>query len=309
MVIPPYQDIMLPLLKELADQKEHTSTDLYQTLADRFGLTEDERTQLINTGRQPLFNNRVGWAQTYLKKAGLLASPKRGCYRITKRGLEVLSKQPDSITLESLMEYPEFAEFRSGSSAGTTEESSGVHPTSISSTDEASTPEELFEIGYRQVRQSLADELLSKVKSSSPDFFERLVVELLVKMGYGGTQADAGKAIGKSGDGRIDGIIKEDRLGLDVIYIQAKRWDGNVGRPEIQKFVGALQGKRARKGVFLTTSSFTKEAVEYVTMIDTKVVLVDGNQLAQLLIEHGVGVTPSVTYEIKKIDQDYFLDE
>lgn len=308
-MIPSYQDIMQPLLKELADRKEHTSTDLYRILADRFGLTEEERTQLMNTGRQPLFNNRVGWAQTYLKKAGLLEAPKRGSYRITKRGLEVLSQTPDSITLDTLMQYPEFADFRSGSSGGGTESSKGHHTVSVSSTDEESTPEELLEIGYRQMRQSLADELLTKVKSCSPEFFERLVVELLVKMGYGGTQADAGKAIGKSGDGGIDGIIKEDRLGLDVIYIQAKRWDGNVGRPEIQKFVGALQGQRARKGVFLTTSSFTKDALEYVKMIDTKVVLVDGNDLAQLMIDHGVGVTPLVTLEIKKMDQDYFMDE
>lgn len=308
-MIPPYQDIMLPLLKELEDQSEHTSTELNRILATRFELTEDERTQLMNTGRQPLFNNRVGWAQTYLKKAGLLETLKRGSYRITKRGLKVLSQNPGSITLESLMQYPEFAEFRSGSSAGTKKTSDSVSPGAASFTDEESTPEELLDTGYRQIRKSLEDELLSKVKSSSPDFFERLVVELLVKMGYGGTQADAGKAIGKSGDGGIDGIIKEDRLGLDVIYIQAKRWDGNVGRPEVQKFVGALQGQRARKGVFLTTSSFTKEAAVYATMIDTKVVLVDGNQLAQLMIDHGIGVTPMVTYEIKKIDQDYFLDE
>ncbi|WP_018130346.1 restriction endonuclease [Effusibacillus pohliae] len=307
-MIPSYQEIMLPLLQELADGKEHTSKDLYKVLADRFGLTEEERTQLMSNGRQPLFHNRVGWAQTYLKKAGLLETPKRGSYHITNRGLEVLSQKPASITVDYLMRFPEFVEFRSGNSDGDTRGPDNPGGLSLQ-TKEESTPEELLELGYRRMRQSLADELLARIKSCSPEFFERLVVDLLVQMGYGGSQSDAGKAIGRSGDGGIDGIIKEDRLGLDIIYIQAKRWEGSVGRPEIQKFVGALQGQRARKGVFLTTASFTKEAIEYTGMIDTKVVLVDGNELAQLMIDHGVGVTPLVTYEIKKIDQDYFMDE
>lgn len=299
---------MLPLLQELADGKEHTSTDLYKVLADRFGLTEEERTQLMSTGRQPLFHNRVGWAQTYLKKAGLLEAPKRGSYRITNRGLEVLSQKPASITADYLMRFPEFAEFRTGSSDSDTR-GSGIPDETPSEVKDESTPEELLELGYRRMRQSLADELLRRIKSCSPEFFERLVVDLLVRMGYGGSQSDAGKAIGKSGDGGIDGIIKEDRLGLDVIYIQAKRWDGSVGRPEIQKFVGALQGHRAKKGVFLTTSTFTKEALEYVRMVDARIVLVSGKELAELMIDHGVGVTSYVTYEIKKLDQDYFLDE
>lgn len=307
-MIPTYQEIMLPLLQELADGKEHTSTDLYKVLADRFGLTEEERTQLMSTGRQPLFHNRVGWAQTYLKKAGLLEAPKRGSYRITNRGLEVLSQKPASITADYLMRFPEFAEFRTGSSDSDTR-GSGIPDETPSEVKDESTPEELLELGYRRMRQSLADELLRRIKSCSPEFFERLVVDLLVRMGYGGSQSDAGKAIGKSGDGGIDGIIKEDRLGLDVIYIQAKRWDGSVGRPEIQKFVGALQGHRAKKGVFLTTSTFTKEALEYVRMVDARIVLVSGKELAELMIDHGVGVTSYVTYEIKKLDQDYFLDE
>ncbi len=304
-MIPAYQEFMLPLLEELADGKNHTSSAVQKVLADRFKLSREDREQLMPGRQQRLLNNRIGWAQSYLKKAGLLEAPKRGTYRITERGREVMREHPAAITADFLMRYPEFAEFRTGKNG----DSSQVARHDSVPLDDESTPEELLDLGYRRVRQSLADELLAKIKASSPDFFERLVVDLLVRMGYGGSQEDAGKAIGKSGDGGIDGIIKEDRLGLDVIYLQAKRWEGSVGRPEIQKFVGALQGQRAKKGVFLTTSTFTPEAIEYVRLVDARIVLVSGKELAELMIDHGVGVIPLVTYTIKKLDQDYFLDD
>ena len=302
---------MLPLLENLSDGNDHISTGLPKILADRFGLSQQEREQLLPSGRQPVLNNRIGWAHTYLKKAGLIETPKRGTYRITRRGLDVLREKPSAITADYLMRYPEFADFRNQTTGQNEEGSQGEHASSNvgANGNNESTPEELMEMGYRRIRQSLADELLSKVKESTPEFFERLVVDVLVRMGYGGSQLDAGKAIGRSGDGGIDGIIKEDRLGLDVIYIQAKRWEGTVGRPEIQKFVGALQGVRAKKGVFLTTSEFSREALEYVRMVDTRIVLVSGYELAEMMIDYGVGVTPSATYEVKKLDQDYFLDE
>lgn len=307
-MIPTYQDIMLPLLKQLANGQEHTSKELYEILASTFSLTDIERHELLSSGRQPMFRNRVGWAQMYLKKAGLLETPRRGVYQITKRGSDVLDEYPDEITAEFLMRFHEFEEFKTGNMDSVANQTTGSKEEHSECAME-STPEELLDLGYRQVRESLADELLSKVKSCSPNFFERLVVDLLVKMGYGGSQLDAGRAIGRSGDGGVDGMIKEDRLGLDVIYVQAKRWEGTVGRPEIQKFAGALQGQRAKKGVFITTSSFTKDAVEYVGLIDTRIVLVSGAQLTNLMIDHSIGVTPLATYEIKKMDQDYFLDE
>lgn len=299
---------MLPLLRQLGSGREYTSKDLYEILANTFSLTGSERQELLSSGRQPVFHNRVGWAQTYLKKAGLLQAPRRGVYQITERGTDVLAEHPDEITAEFLMRFHEFAEFKTGNVDSVANQTTGFKYEHSESAME-STPEELLDLGYRQVRESLSDELLIKVKSCSPDFFERLVVDLLVKMGYGGSQLDAGRAIGRSGDGGVDGIIKEDRLGLDVIYVQAKRWEGTVGRPEIQKFAGALQGQRAKKGVFITTSSFTKEAAEYVGLIDTRIVLVSGTQLANLMIDHGIGVTPLATYEIKKMDHDYFLNE
>ncbi len=302
-MIPTYQEFMLPLLQALADGQDHTTSAVQTALADRFDLSDDDRKQLMPGRRQPLLNNRIGWAQTYLKKAGLLDAPRRGTYRITQRGRELLNEHPSAITSDLLMRYPEFAAFRTRRMSGA---SLPINPTER---DDESTPEELLELGYQRVRQSLADELLAKVKASSPEFFERLVVDLLVRMGYGGSQEDAGKAIGKSGDGGIDGIIKEDRLGLDVIYLQAKRWEGGVGRPEIQKFVGALQGQRAKKGVFLTTATFTPEAVEYVRMIDVRIVLVAGKELAELMIDHGVGVATFVTYDIKKLDQEFFAED
>ena len=307
MAIPDYQTVMLPLLKFASDGRTHTFREAVEHLAGEFGLSPQERSELLPSGRQALFTNRVGWASFYLKKAGLLEKkPHRGAFSVTARGREVIAYNPDRIDNAFLERFPEFVEFRNQSRR--TREN-GTVPVTGATSQSVETPEEALESAYQTIRQGLAQELLARVLACSPEFFERLVVELLVKMGYGGSRRDAGERIGQSGDGGIDGIIKEDRLGLDVIYIQAKRWQGSVGRPEIQKFVGALQGQRARKGVFITTSSFTGEATDYASRIDTKVVLLDGNAIANLMIDFDVGVAAGTPYIVKRIDSDYFEEE
>lgn len=301
MPIPDYQTLMLPLLRFAADGNDHTTREAVEVLATEFQLTPAERSELLASGQQAIFNNRVGWANSYLKKAGLLESPRRGALRITARGKEILGDNPTRIDVKYLERFPEFIEFRDASRNNretTTTESVAI------ATEQ--TPEEALELAHQSLRLNLAQDILSRILSCSPTFFERLVVELLVKMGYGGSRRDAGERIGQSGDGGIDGIIKEDRLGLDTIYIQAKRWQGSVGRPEIQKFVGALQGQRAKKGVFITTSSYTAEAIDYASRIDTKVVLIDGQILANLMMDFDVGVSVSASYIVKRIDSDYF---
>lgn len=300
-MIPDFQTIMLPLLNLLKNKQEYVLGDIVDSLAKEFNLTEDERKELLPSGQAFIFSNRVGWARTYLRKAGLLDFPKRGITCITKRGLDVLQERPQKINISFLKQYPEFIEFQNLKK----EDNSNI----ISQNDGTEqTPEELLETSYQNIRKTLAQELLDKIIRLSPSFFERLVVELLVKMGYGGSMKDAGRAIGKSGDEGIDGTIKEDKLGLDIIYIQAKRWQpGNVvGRPEIHKFVGALAGQGAKKGIFITTSSFTKDALEFVPRNETKIVLIDGYKLAQLMIDYNLGVATQQVYEIKKIDSDYF---
>ena len=301
MPIPDYQTLMLPLLRFAADGNDHTTREAVEILATEFQLTPAERNELLASGQQAIFNNRVGWANSYLKKAGLLESPRRGALRITARGKKILGDNPTRIDVKYLERFPEFIEFRDASRNNretTTSESVAI------ATEQ--TPEEALELAHQSLRLSLAQDILSRILSCSPTFFERLVVELLVKMGYGDSRRDAGERIGQSGDGGIDGIIKEDRLGLDTIYIQAKRWQGSVGRPEIQKFVGALQGQRAKKGVFITTSSYTAEAIDYASRIDTKVVLIDGQLLANLMMDFDVGVSVSASYIVKRIDSDYF---
>jgi restriction system protein len=242
----------------------------------------------------------LGRRRAYLKKAGLLESTRRGYFRITSRGLELLKQNPQTINVKSLRQYPEFVQFHKGKNS--------AEPKVVQAPQERDerTPGEAIEAAYKVIRDGLAAELLEQIMRSSPSFFEDLVLDLLVKMGYGGTRRDAAKAVGKSGDEGIDGIINEDRLGLDVIYIQAKRWEGTVSRPEIQKFVGALQGQRAKRGIFITTSSFSKGAIEYVSMLESKVVLIDGETLADLMIDNDVGVSRIATYEIKRVDSDYF---
>ena len=302
MPIPNYQTFMLPLLRLAGDGVEHSLRDAIELLAKEFRLSEEERREMLPSGLQAVFANRVGWARTYMKKAGLLTSPRRGYFTITKRGKEALAAGPSQIDTEFLDQYPEFQEFwalRKQPSASD----------AIAEDEQTRTPEEALERAYQNLRDDLAAELLAQIKQSPPSLFERLVVELLVKMGYGGSREDAGRAIGRSGDEGIDGIIKEDRLGLDIIYIQAKRWEATVGRPEIQKFAGALQGQRARKGIFITTSDFSRDAQAYVSRIETKIVLIDGEQLAQLLMDFNVGVAPVASYELKRIDSDYFAEE
>lgn len=304
-MVPDYQSLMLPLLKLVADKQEHKYRDLIERLATEFQLTDDDRRELLASGG-PIFDNRVGWAKTYLKKAGLLDSPKRATFVITDLGLVTLEKNPGRIDAKYLRQFPSFLEFQNAS-----RNENEIEEETTLTEPNLQTPEESLDKSYQRIRKSLASELLTKVVDLSPVFFERLVVDLLVKMGYGGSIKDAGKAIGKSGDEGIDGTIKEDKLGLDIIYIQAKRWrPGNVvGRPEIHKFVGALAGQGAKKGIFITTSSFTKEAIEYTPRNETKIVLIDGEQLAQLMIDYNLGCTTQQTYELKKIDSDYFGEE
>jgi restriction system protein len=299
--IPDYQTVMLPLLRLASDEQEHSSREAIEKLADQFELSEQERKELLPSGRQATFDNRVGWARTYMKKAGLLESKQRGYFKITNRGLEVLQKDPQTINVKFLEQYPEFVEFR-------TKRTVADKPASTKEIQEvdAQTPEEAIEAAYQAIRNNLASDLIQQIMECSPGFFERMVVDLLVKMGYGGTRKDAGQAVGQSGDEGIDGIINEDRLGLDVIYIQAKRWEASVGRPEIQKFVGALQGQRAKKGIFITTSSFSKQAIDYASMIESNVVLIDGETLAKLMIDNNVGVSPIAAYEVGRVDSDYF---
>lgn len=301
MAIPDYQTTMLPLLKEISDRKEHPLQSVIEELAKQFSLSDAERKELLPSGGQFIFHNRVGWARTYLKKAGLLSTPKRGVMQITDRGLKTLSEHPKRIDTKVLRQFPEFLEFQSAK-----EEASAEAETTVEQLD----PQETIEAGYQKIRKELSAELLSRIKSCSPSFFERLVVEVLLKMGYGGSRRDFAKVVGKPGDGGIDAVIKEDKLGLGAIYLQAKRWgDGQVGSKEIQAFVGALHGKKAHKGVFITTSDFSKPACDYVREIQDKVILINGETLADLLIDHGVGVSTVETYEVKKIDSDYFSEE
>ena len=292
---------MLPLLRIAGDGREHALAEARETLAGEFRLSAAEQDELLPSGRQSKFANRVAWAKSYLQQAGLVASPRRGHFQIADRGRSVLASPPARIDIKFLDQYPEFVEFRTPRGGG-----ADVVVEAPAARAEAETPEEALEAAHLKMRVGLASELLSRVKAASPHFFERLVVELLLKMGYGGSRRDAGQAIGRSGDEGIDGVISEDRLGLDVVYLQAKRWDGAVGRPDIQRFVGALHGKGAKKGVFITTGTFSGEAASDVEHIDPKVVLIDGRRLAELMTDYDVGVNISATYSVKRVDSDYF---
>jgi len=301
MPIPNYESIMLPLLKQVADGKIHSLQEVREKLADHFKLTSDELRLRFPSGTL-VFNNRVAWAKTYLKQSGLIENLKRGHFCITKRGLEVLNSNPPGIDADYLNQFPEFRAFRQRNRKKQKEDIDIKH-------HEELTPEEAIETAYQTIKEELKRELLEQIKTCSPAFFERLVIDLLLKMGYGGSLADAGKAIGMSGDGGIDGIIKEDKLGLEIVYIQAKRWENTVSRPEIQKFAGALQGKRARKGIFITTSSFSDRAKEYARTIDTRIILIDGDLLTELMIDYNVGISTKTNYELKRIDSDYFIED
>ncbi len=292
---------MLPFLTILGDGEEHTTVETNQQLATFFGLTDEEQNVFLPSGVAKTFPNRVAWAKSHFKMAGLVENTKRSSFRITEQGKKLLLEKHNEINLRILKTIPAYVE-----RAGRTKEDVSSE---IDSSLIIETPEEILELNYLKIRRNLSHELLIKIKNCTPAFFESLVVELLVKMGYGGSIKDAGESIGKSGDEGIDGIIKEDRLGLDMIYVQAKRWEDSVGRPEIQKFIGALAGQGAKKGVFITTSRYTPDAREYHPKNDTKIVLIDGEQLTELMIDFNLAVSVSTTFEIKKIDNDYFGED
>ncbi len=303
MAVPNFEEIFWPLLQFAGDGEEHSLREAIEAMADHFAMSDEERQQLLPSGRRTRIADRVGWARTYLGQAGLLEATRRGYFRITPRGREVLRNPPEVLNVAFLKRYPEFVDFLQ---RGKHQKPSKQAPSAPLDDETQQTPDEIIETAYRQIREQLAAELLESIRSSSPAFFEQLVVDLLVEMGYGGSREDAGRAIGRQGDEGIDGVINEDRLGLDVIYIQAKRWENTVSRPEIQKFAGALQGKRAKKGIFITTSTFSQGARDYANRIDSRIILIDGQKLAQLMIEYNVGVTPIAVYELKRIDRDYF---
>lgn len=277
MTVPDYQSCMLPLLKFTADGEEHNRSEAADALSRHFGITDSDRREMLPSGRQTRFDNRVAWAIVYLRKAGFLETPRRGKFKITERGSEILKSNPPRIDVKYLTEHgdPEFQQFHRPS------HQTGTHNETIQEGCGADirTPREVLEAGYLELRRDLAQELLNRIKSSPPRFFEQLVVDLLVAMDYGGSRIDAGEAVGQSGDGGVDGIIKEDKLGLDAIYLQAKRWDNTVGRPIVQAFAGSLDGYRAKKGVLITTSQFSPEAKDYVNRIEKKIVLIDGEEL------------------------------
>ena len=303
--IPDFQTVMRPVLEVVNDGRPCPLAEVRNRVADAFGLSDVERREMLPSGRQTVINNRVGWARTYLNKAGLLVIPERGMVQITERGHEALASGPARITVRWLKQFPEFEQFH------THRPEASVHAGATEDDSESAniTPDEQLEAAYLSLRESLADELLAQVRAGSPSFFEQVVVDLMLAMGYGGSRKGAGQATRATNDDGIDGFINEDKLGLDVIYLQAKRWSQTVHRPEIDKFIGALTRQRAKKGVFITTSDFSSGAREAATGLDMRVVLIDGRELAQLMIQHNLGVSTREVYEIKQLDSDYFTDD
>ena len=302
MAIPDFQSIMLPLIETLADGQERTMRALTDLLAGRFGLTEAERQELLPSGPQSIFSNRVAWSKSHLKYAGLLENPSRGRVRISELGRKVLAEKPQAINVKFLKRFPSYCEFIGKSEPA--DKNVGTGATTVM--EEVRTPLELIDAAYQSLALATAEEVLSRLRTCTPGFFEGVVVKLLMAMGYGGV-AGHGTVTGKSGDGGIDGVIRQDKLGLDVVCIQAKRWEGPVGRPVIQGFVGSMDYIRARKGVIMTTSTFTRDGFDFVDRIEgKKVVLIDGGRLADLMIEHNLGVTTTKTYELKEVSNDFF---
>lgn len=301
MAVPDFQTLMRPLLAVHEDGQEHEIAATRSQLADEFQLSADDRAERIPSGRVTTLQNRVGWAATYLYRSGLLERPRRAHYRITARGRDTLGTHPDRVDLSVLKQFEEFQEFRQlehgsgGNAAATAEELS-----------DSITPEERIDTGRRELHSALVADVLDRVREGSWEFFEQLVLDVLKAMGYGGPEGSIERLGGHGGDGGVDGVVREDALGLDLIYVQAKSWEGTIGRPEIQRFFGALHGKRATKGVFMTTSNFSADAREYAESVTPRVILVDGRQLAERMIEHGVGVTEKQTVVIKGINLDYF---
>jgi len=304
MALPDFQTLMRPVLELVADGDDHAVKTIQQALAERFSLSREDTEQMLPGGTGKLFANRVGWATTYLYQTKLIDRPRRAVYRITDRGRQVLAENPDRVDLKVLAQFEELHEFRQGRKPP-----ADVGGVPVPTDGDERTPEEQIDSAYRELRSALAAEILDRVLDQTADFFEHLVLDVLHAMGYGGSRDDAVGQLGKTGDEGVDGVIREDRLGLDLIYVQAKRWRNVVGRPEIQKFFGALHGQRATKGIFITTSKFSREAVEYAEGVTPRVILIDGKELAQLMIEYGVGVTVSREYALKRLDLDYFATD
>lgn len=313
MAVPDYQSLMYPVLAEHANGREKSLSAMREAVARELQLTAQDLGEVLPSGRQTRYNNRANWAHVYLKQAGLLKQIRRGVYQITERGLQALRESNGRIDNAFLDKYPEFLEFKTRINKPEVEglQSAPSQASAVESELEGLTPDEMVRDGYRRARSGVAAELLDRLRKVSPAFFEQVVVDLLVAMGYGGSHDDAASVIGRTGDEGIDGIIKEDRLGLESIYVQAKRWKegSTVGRPDIQQFAGALQGQKARKGVFITTSSFSRDAREYAKAVQATIVLIDGQQLAEFMLDHGVGVSVQETIKLFKVDEDYFVEE
>ena len=303
MGVPDFQTWFMPLMKRVADGETYEMVTLYEQLANDLELSEADRAELLPSGSHFTYRNRIAWARTYLKKAGLLESPGRGKIRITDLGRSVLANPPEKLNVSFLKKFPAFLDFHTAQPKAKKNDGAGQEA------DDDETPEETLERVHRGLSNQLVGELLDRIRAAPPEFFERLVVDLLLRMGYGGSREDAGRTVGKSGDGGVDGIINEDPLGLDTVCIQAKRWEGTVGRPVVQAFAGSLEGFRAKKGVLITTSGFSQDAVNYAQQIEKRIVLIDGARLARLMVQHNLGVSAVATYELKKIDSDYFEDE
>ncbi len=310
MSIPDYQSLMLPLLKH-ASHGESRVPDASNRIAHDLGLTREEEEQRLPSGRQTILHNRMHWAKFYMTKAGLIDVPRRGRFMISAQGRALLAQNPATLTTKDLLQYPSFLEFYRGDADTLGEHDPRQSGNPTVAVDSAATPEEQIETAHIAVQAALRAELLQRIWQNSPAFFEQLIVDLLVAMGYGGSHRDAAQHLGKSGDGGIDGVINEDRLGLDRVYIQAKRYaqTTTVGRPEVQGFVGSLLGQGASKGVFATTSSFASGALEYAKGLRERVILIDGEQLADLMMEHNVGVRTSRALEFKRLDEDFFAEE
>lgn len=309
MTIPDYQTLMLPVLR-LAAVSETRVPEVAEKVAYEFGLSPEERDQLLPSGRQRLLHNRIHWAKFYMSKAGLIASTRRGWFVATDAGRAVLAEKPKRIDVERLLAFPSFAEFHRASSKNSND-TTDHEPKAAPSRDVTTTPEEQVEAAHIALNAALRDELIERVLQNSPGFFEEVIVALLVAMGYGGSRKNAATQLGRSGDGGVDGVINEDRLGLDRVYVQAKRYGAGstVGRPEVQGFVGSLVGLGATKGVFVTTSTFSSQATEFVRHLSQRVILLDGPRLADLMIEHNVGVRVSRAVEFKRLDEDFFSEE
>lgn len=303
-MIPDFQSCMRPLLAAVQDGQIHRFNEAFEQVCIHFQLTEDERSEKLPSGKQTIIRNRIAWARTYLNKAGLLTAPGRSQLQITDRGRAALQQEPERINVRFLKQFPEFVEFH------TAKPKASTAVTTYESDTEDTDPTERLEEAYSEIRQELIEEVLQAVKRQSPQFLEKLVVELMQAMGYGGWSKESGQATQYTADGGIDGLINEDPLGLDTIYLQAKRYaDSTIGREAIQAFSGALDMQRAHKGVFITTSIFSKGALEYVGLIQKKIILIDGAKLAALMIKHNLGVSVKETYEIKALDTDFFNED